>query len=65
MANIGKFLATKILNVTARGEQFVFPEKLYVALYTSNPTWNDTGQEVSGAHTPGRKFYLMHRLRPL
>ncbi|WP_017687998.1 hypothetical protein [Paenibacillus sp. PAMC 26794] len=48
MANIGKYLANKILNATARGEQFVFPEKLYVALYTSNPTWNDTGQEVSG-----------------
>ncbi|PZT54131.1 phage tail fiber protein [Paenibacillus silvae] len=48
MANIGKFLATKILNTTTRGEQFVFPDQLYVGLYTSNPTFNDTGQEVNG-----------------
>ncbi|WP_315793184.1 phage tail fiber protein [Paenibacillus sp. BIC5C1] len=46
--NISKFLATKQLNVSARGEKFTFPDKLYVALYTSDPTWNDTGQEVSG-----------------
>ncbi|SLJ98099.1 MULTISPECIES: phage tail fiber protein [unclassified Paenibacillus] len=46
--NISKFLATKQLNVSARGEKFTFPDKLYIALYTSNPTWNDTGQEVSG-----------------
>lgn len=46
--NISKFLATKQLSVSARGEKFTFPDKLYVALYTSDPTWNDTGQEVSG-----------------
>lgn len=46
--NISKFLATKQLNVSARGEKFTFPDRLYVALYTSDPTWNDTGQEVSG-----------------
>ncbi|WP_426251392.1 phage tail fiber protein [Paenibacillus pabuli] len=46
--NISKYLATKQLNVSARGEKFTFPDRLYVALYTSDPTWNDTGQEVSG-----------------
>ncbi|WP_010278789.1 phage tail fiber protein [Paenibacillus senegalensis] len=36
------------LNAALRGETFTAPETVYVALYTSDPTQADTGQEVDG-----------------
>ncbi|WP_090738486.1 hypothetical protein [Paenibacillus sp. Mc5Re-14] len=36
------------LNAALRGVPFTAPSKVYIALYTSNPTDADTGQEVTG-----------------
>jgi len=45
---ISNWLAAQILNAVLRGTTFTPPSKLYVALYKSDPTAADTGQEVSG-----------------
>ncbi len=39
---------TAAINAALRGQNFTAPTALYIALYTSNPTASDTGQEVSG-----------------
>ncbi|CCC85690.1 hypothetical protein PPM_2753 [Paenibacillus polymyxa M1] len=39
---------TACINAALRGVNFASPQTLYIALYTSNPTDADTGQEVSG-----------------
>lgn len=36
------------LNAALRGTNFTAPTSVYVALYTSDPTAADTGQEVTG-----------------
>ncbi|NUU74183.1 phage tail fiber protein [Paenibacillus xylanilyticus] len=36
------------INAALRGVNFTAPAKVYIALYTSNPTDADTGQEVTG-----------------
>lgn len=36
------------LNAVLRGVNFTAPTQVFIALYTSNPTDADTGQEVSG-----------------
>lgn len=36
------------INAALRGVSFTAPPKVYIALYTSNPTDADTGQEVTG-----------------
>ncbi|MDT0123869.1 hypothetical protein Q9R46_14505 [Paenibacillus sp. RRE4] len=36
------------INAALRGISFTAPPKVYIALYTSNPTDADTGQEVTG-----------------
>lgn len=46
--NASNFLADKLLNLTFRNTAYTPPTKVYLALYTSNPTAADTGQEVSG-----------------
>lgn len=39
---------TACINAALRGQDFTAPTELYIALYTSNPTDADTGQEVIG-----------------
>ncbi|NUU73853.1 phage tail fiber protein [Paenibacillus xylanilyticus] len=36
------------INAALRGVNFTAPARVYIALYTSNPTDADTGQEVTG-----------------
>lgn len=38
----------KVQNAMLRGENITAPATVYIALYTSDPTGADTGQEVSG-----------------
>ncbi|MCU6709361.1 hypothetical protein M6D81_11645 [Paenibacillus sp. J5C_2022] len=45
---VSNYLADKLLNATFRGQNYVSPSTVYIALYTSNPTAADTGTEVSG-----------------
>ncbi|MNS16391.1 hypothetical protein D3C72_480440 [compost metagenome] len=46
--NISNFLAKALLNEVFRATEYTKPDSVYVALYTSNPTAADTGQEVNG-----------------
>lgn len=46
--NMSNYLATALLNMVFRNTAYTRPTTLHVALYTSNPTAADTGQEVSG-----------------
>lgn len=46
--NMSNFLATALLNQVFRNTSYTGPSKVYLALYTSNPTAADTGQEVTG-----------------
>ncbi|OME59488.1 phage tail fiber protein [Paenibacillus odorifer] len=46
--SVSNYLATSLLNQVFRNSAYTRPTTLYVALYTSNPTGADTGQEVSG-----------------
>lgn len=46
--NMSNYLATALLNQVFRNTAYTRPTTLYIALYTSNPTASDTGQEVSG-----------------
>lgn len=46
--NMSNYLATALLNQVFRNTAYTQPAKVYLALYTSNPTAADTGQEVSG-----------------
>lgn len=39
---------TACLNAALRGQNFTAPPSVFIALYTSNPTDSDTGQEVTG-----------------
>ncbi|WP_342428553.1 hypothetical protein [Paenibacillus sp. FSL L8-0158] len=39
---------TACINAALRGTNFIAPQTVYIALYISNPTDADTGQEVSG-----------------
>ncbi|MEE4578827.1 hypothetical protein [Paenibacillus polymyxa] len=40
---------TACINAALRGTNFTAPQIVYIALYTSNPTDADTGQEVNGS----------------
>ncbi|MDP4095478.1 hypothetical protein OIN60_01555 [Paenibacillus sp. P96] len=40
---------TACINAALRGIAFTSPSQVYIALYTSDPTDADTGQEVTGA----------------
>ncbi|WP_068616609.1 phage tail fiber protein [Paenibacillus tuaregi] len=46
--NVSNYLAKALLNETFRGIEYVKPDTVYMALYTSNPTAADTGREVTG-----------------
>lgn len=48
MNNLSSYLETALLNHVFRGVTYTPPAAIYVALYTSNPTKMDTGQEVVG-----------------
>lgn len=48
MAGISTYLAHKVLDHILRGETYTPPTTCYVALYTSNPGDDDSGNEVSG-----------------
>lgn len=45
---ISNWLSAQLLNAALRGQAFTPPSTIYLALYTSDPTAADTGQEVSG-----------------
>ena len=45
---MSSYLASTILNAVFRNLPFSPPSTVYVALYTSDPTDDDTGTEVSG-----------------
>ena len=45
---ISNWLSAQLLNSAFRGVAFTPPPKIYLALYTSDPTAADTGQEVVG-----------------
>lgn len=45
--NISNFFSNAILAATFRAGSYTFPSNVYLALYTSDPTAADTGQEVS------------------
>lgn len=46
--NVSNYLATSLLNQVFRNTNYTRPTTIYAALYTSNPTAADTGQEVTG-----------------
>lgn len=46
--NVSNYLATALLNQVFRNTNYTRPTTVHVALYTSNPTAADTGQEVTG-----------------
>lgn len=45
---VSTYLANKLLDHVLRNVSYTPPATVYLALYTSNPTANDTGTEVSG-----------------
>ncbi len=49
MAAISTYLADKLFNHVLRNEVYTPPAKVYLALYTTDPTAAGTGTEVSGA----------------
>jgi hypothetical protein len=51
MGNIGTATATKLLNAMLRNTPYTGPETAYLALYTTNPTDDDVGTEVSSSGT--------------
>lgn len=48
MAAVSVYLANSILNAVLRDASYTSPVTVYLACYTTNPTANDTGTEVSG-----------------
>lgn len=48
MAAMSDYLENAILNATLRGTAYTAPTKVYLALYTTNPTDAGTGTEVTG-----------------
>ena len=47
--SFSKYLEDKMMQHAFCGVQYTVPQTLYLALYVSNPTDNDTGTEVNGA----------------
>lgn len=47
--SFSKYLEDKIMQHCFCGVPYTAPQTLYLALYVSNPTDNDTGTEVNGA----------------
>lgn len=48
MTAMSDYLENAIINATLRGQDFVAPPTVYLALFTSDPTDAGTGTEVSG-----------------
>lgn len=48
MAAMSDYLENAMINATLRGTAYTSPTKVYLALYTSNPTDAKTGTEVTG-----------------
>lgn len=46
--NMSNYLSSALLNQVFRNQTYTKPTKVFIALYTSNPTAADTGQEVTG-----------------
>lgn len=49
MASMANFMEEAVLNHFFRGQATASPSQVYVVLYISDPTDNDTGTEVNGA----------------
>ena len=47
--DFSNYLANATINATTRGVAYSPPVKVWVALYTTNPSKDDTGVEVTGA----------------
>ena len=47
--DFSNYLANATINATTRGVPYAPPVKVYVSLYTTDPTKDDTGLEVSGS----------------
>lgn len=48
MASISTYLKNKLINHTLRNVSYTAPAIVYVALFTTDPTDDNTGTEVSG-----------------
>lgn len=48
MSALSDYLENALINAVLRGIQYTSPSKVYVALFTSNPTDAGKGTEVSG-----------------
>lgn len=48
MAEMSNYLEDALINATLRNTTYTSPAKVYLALYTTDPTDADTGSEVSG-----------------
>lgn len=48
MAALSNYLEDKLLDITLRASIWTAPNKVYLALYTSDPTDENTGTEVTG-----------------
>ena len=46
--DMSSYLAKALLNQVFRNTTYTRPSKVFIALYISNPTASDTGQEVTG-----------------
>jgi hypothetical protein len=49
MAGISTYLSNALLNATLRNVSYSSTPTVYLALYTTDPTNDDTGNEVSGS----------------
>lgn len=56
MAQMSNYLENALLNAVLRGVAYTSPAKVYLALYTSDPTDADAGTEVSGPGYARQEF---------
>jgi len=47
--DFSNYLSSALINATVRGVAYVPPAKVWVSLYTTDPTKDDTGREVEGS----------------
>jgi len=48
LSQLSDYLENALLNAVLRGQQYVSPAKVYVGLFTTDPTDAGTGTEVTG-----------------
>lgn len=53
MSAFSNYLESALLNATLRGQNYTPPEGLYLALFTTDPTDDDAGAELTPASFPG------------